>query len=152
MGELETGMNTARSAVFEALKTAGPSREDSLARITLLAQVMDSAFFIPGLNRRIGLDSIIGLVPGVGDAISAALSSYIIWEAHQLGLPRWKIARMIGNVAIDTAVGAIPLAGDLFDVYFKANMRNLRIIHDHLGVPKRGPREIDGTAFHRDER
>jgi hypothetical protein len=145
-------MNAARGTVFEAIKTAGPSREDALARITLLAQLMDSAFFIPGLNRRVGLDSVIGLVPGVGDAISAALSSYIIWEARQLGLPRWKIARMIGNVAVDTAIGAIPLAGDLFDVYFKANMRNLRIIHEHLGVSKRGPREIDGTAVRIEDR
>ena len=145
-------MNATRSAVFEALKTAGPSREDSLARITLLAKLLDNAFVIPGLNRRVGLDSVIGLVPGVGDAISAALASYIIWEARQLGLPRWKIARMIGNVAVDTALGAIPLAGDVFDVFFKANERNMRIIHEHLGTPKRGPRQIDGTAVRVDER
>ncbi len=145
-------MNAARSAVFDTIKAAGPSREDALARITLLAKLMDSAFYIPGLNRRIGLDAVIGLVPGIGDAISAALASYIIWEARQLGLPRWKIARMIGNVAFDTALGAIPLAGDVFDVFFKANERNLRIIHEHLGTPKRGPREIDGTAVRINER
>jgi hypothetical protein len=87
---------------------------------------MDSAFMIPGLNRRVGLDAVLGLVPGVGDALSAALASYIIWEARQLGLPRWKIARMIGNVAVDTAIGVIPFAGDVFDVFFKANERNLR--------------------------
>jgi len=145
-------MNATRGAVFEALKTAGPSREDSLARITLLAKLLDNAFVIPGLNRRVGLDSVIGLVPGVGDAISAALASYIIWEARQLGLPRWKIARMIGNVAVDTALGAVPLAGDVFDIFFKANERNMRIIHDHLGTPKRGPREIDGTAVRIEDR
>jgi hypothetical protein len=138
-------MNTARSAVFDAIKTAGPSRQDAIARITLVAKLMDSAFMIPGLNRRVGLDAVLGLVPGVGDALSAALASYIIWEARQLGLPRWKIARMIGNVAVDTAIGVIPFAGDVFDVFFKANQRNLRIIHDHIGK-KRGPREIDGTA------
>ena len=144
-------MTADRSAVFEAIKAAGPSREDALARITVVAKLMDSAFFIPGLNRRIGLDAVIGLVPGVGDAISAALASYIIWEARQLGLPRWKIARMIGNVAVDTAIGAIPLAGDVFDVFFKANERNLRIIHEHIGK-KHGPREIDGTFTRVDER
>lgn len=144
-------MNAARSAVFDAIKVTGSSREDAIARITLLAQLMDSAFLIPGLNRRVGLDAVIGLVPGVGDAISAALSSYIIWEARRLGLPRWKIARMIGNVAIDTAVGAIPFAGDVFDVFFKSNKRNLRIVHEHLGIAKRGPREIDGTATRIDE-
>ena len=145
-------MPAVRSDLFEAIKAAGPTREDSLARITLLAKLMDSAFVIPGLNRRIGLDAVLGLLPGVGDAISAALASYIIWEARQLGLPRWKIARMVGNVAVDTALGAIPLAGDVFDVFFKANERNLRIIHDHLGTPKRGPKMIDGTAVRVDER
>lgn len=145
-------MPAVRSDLFDAIKAAGPSREDSLARITLLAKLMDSAFVIPGLNRRIGLDAVLGLVPGVGDALSAALASYIIWEARQLGLPRWKIARMVANVAVDTALGAIPLAGDVFDVFFKSNERNLRIIHEHLGTPKRGPKEIEGTAVRIDER
>ena len=70
-------------------------------------------------------------------------------EANEAAI---KIARMIGNVAVDTAIGAIPLAGDVFDVFFKANQRNLRIIHEHLGTPKRGPVEIDGTAVRVDER
>lgn len=145
-------MPAVRSDFFEAIKAAGPSREDSLARITLLAKLLDSAIVIPGLNRRVGLDALLGLVPVVGDAVSAALASYIIWEARQLGLPRWKIARMVGNVAVDTALGAIPLAGDVFDVFFKANERNLRIINDHLGVTKRGPKVIDGTAVRINER
>jgi hypothetical protein len=144
-------MNAARDAVFDALKATGRSRADSLARITALATLMDNAFVIPGINRRIGLDAIIGLVPGFGDAISAAISGYIIWEARQLGLPRWKIVRMIGNVALDTAVGAIPFAGDVFDAAFKSNMRNLRIIQNHLGI-KRGPQEIDGVAVRVGER
>jgi len=145
-------MNAARSAVFDAIKTAGPGREDAIARITLVAKLMDSAFLVPGLKRRVDLDAVLGLEPGVGDVLSAALASYIIWEARQLGLPRWKIARMIGNLAMDTAIGAIPLAGDVFDVFFKANERNLRIIHDHLGTPKRGPKEIDGVAVRIEER
>ena len=140
-----------RASLFEAIKVAGPTKSDSVARITLLARLLDSAFLIPGLNRRVGVDALLGLVPGVGDAVSAALASYIIWEARQLGLPRWKIARMIGNVAVDTAIGAVPFAGDLFDVFFKSNQRNLRIIHEHLGLPKHGPREIDGTAVRVDE-
>jgi hypothetical protein len=139
-------MNTARSAVFDAIKTAGPTQADAIARVTLVAKLLDNAVMIPGF------DAVLGLVPGIGDMISAALASYIIWEARQLGLPRWKIVRMIGNVAVDTAIGAIPLAGDVFDVFFKANQRNLRIIHEHLGTPKRGPREIDGTAVRVEER
>jgi Domain of unknown function (DUF4112) len=145
-------MNTARSAVFDAIKTAGPTQADAIARVTLVAKLLDNAVMIPGLNRRVGFDAVLGLVPGIGDMVSAALASYIIWEARQLGLPRWKIVRMIGNVAVDTAIGAIPLAGDVFDVFFKANQRNLRIIHEHLGTPKRGPREIDGTAVRVEER
>ena len=140
-------MHASRISAFETLKAAGPTREDSLARLTLLAKLLDSAFLIPGINRRVGFDAVIGLVPGIGDAISTILASYIIWEARQLGLPRWKIARMMGNVAVDTAIGAVPLVGDAFDLFFKANERNLRIIHEHLGTPKRGPKEIDGTAI-----
>jgi hypothetical protein len=136
-------MKASHTGVFEALKAAGPTQADSIARITALTKLLDSAFLIPGLNRRVGIDAVIGLVPGIGDAISTLLASYIIWEARQLGIPRWKLARMIGNVAVDTAIGAIPVAGDAFDLFFKANERNLRIINEHL---KRGPREIEGTA------
>jgi Domain of unknown function (DUF4112) len=92
---------------------------------------------------------VLGLVPGIGDAISAALAGYIIWEARQLGLPRWKIARMLGNLAVDTAIGAIPVAGDAFDLVFKANERNLRIVMEHL---KRSSKEIEGTAIRLGER
>ncbi len=144
-------MNAAQGAPFDITRIRDRDQVDAVARVTMVARLLDSAFLIPGINRRVGLDSVIGLVPGIGDAVSAVLASYIIWEARGLGLPRRKIARMIGNVAVDTAIGAIPLAGDFFDVYFKSNERNLRIIHEHLGMPKRGPREIDGTAFRRDE-
>jgi hypothetical protein len=149
-------MNASRAAFFETVKASGPTATDSLARITLLANLMDNAFVIPGLNRRIGFDALIGAVPVVGDAITAAVSSYIIWEARQLGLPRWKIARMLGNVAVDTAIGVIPFAGDVFDVFFRANMRNLRIIQDHLDRGSTGrrrpPTTIDGTAVRVGER
>lgn len=144
-------MNAAQGAPFDITRIRDRDQVDAVARVTMVARLLDSAFLIPGINRRVGLDSVIGLVPGIGDAVSAVLASYIIWEARGLGLPRRKIARMIGNVAVDTAIGAIPLAGDFFDVYFKSNERNLRIIHEHLGMPKRGPREIDGTAFRRGE-
>jgi hypothetical protein len=138
-------MNASRTTGFEAFKATGMSQADSIARVTAVAKFLDSAFVIPGTNRRFGMDAVIGLVPGVGDLISALLASYIIWEARQLGLPRWKIARMVANVAFDTALGAIPVAGDVFDVFFKANHRNVRIIQDHVGR-RRGPRDIDGTA------
>src|SRR3954451_18376990 len=138
-------MNASRSSAFEALKATGASQADSVARVAAVAKFLDGAFVIPGTNRRFGMDAVIGLIPGIGDLLSALLASYIIWEARQLGLPRWKIARMVANVAFDTALGAIPLAGDVFDVFFKANQRNVRIIQDHVGR-RHGPREIDGTA------
>src|SRR5215204_3273588 len=145
-------MAASHTEFFEALKSAGPTQADSVARLEALATLLDSAFIIPGTKQRVGIDALLGLIPGIGDLVSTALASYIIWEAKQLGLPRWKIARMIGNVAVDTAIGAIPFAGDVFDVVFKSNQRNLRIIHEHLGTPKRGPKEIDGTAVRIEER
>src|SRR3712207_3413491 len=98
---------------FDAIKAAGPSRADSVARLEALSRLLDSAFPIPGTNQRIGIDALLGLIPGIGDLVSTALASYLIWEAKQLGLPRWKVARMIGNVAVDTAVGAVPLVGEI---------------------------------------
>lgn len=100
-------------------------------RIEAMEKLLEGMFHVPGLGR-VGLDSIVGLVPVVGDLVSAALGSYIIWEARNLGLPKWKLWRMAGNLAFDTAVGAVPVAGDLFDVLFKSNTRNLKIVRRHL--------------------
>jgi hypothetical protein len=138
-------MAVTRTAVFEAIKGTGPSRTDTLARLDALATLMDSAVAIPGTRLRLGLDSLIGLVPGIGDIASAVISSYIVWEARQLGLPRWKIARMIGNVALDTTVGAIPLVGDVLDVFFKSNRRNLKILRDHLERERVGQPDQNGV-------
>lgn len=119
-------------------------------RIEMLSRLMDDVFTLPGTNMRIGLDAIIGLVPVLGDLISQAVSSYLIWEARRIGVSRLTIARMIGNSALDTVVGFIPFAGDAFDMAFKANMKNLKLLKAHL--EKRGIRPsadglvIDGTA------
>ena len=125
-------MPQSRTAFSAGFSAASPSRTESVARLEQLSTLLDSAFKVPGTNVRLGLDSLIGLVPGIGDLVSTAVSSYIIWEARRLGLPRWKIARMIGNVALDTTIGAVPLFGDVADVFFKANRRNMRIIREHL--------------------
>jgi len=123
----------------EVILPGGESRDAALQRVDALARLMDSAFVIPGLNLRVGLDSLIGLVPGVGDAVTTAVGAYIVYEARRLGLPKHKIARMIGNVAFDSVLGAVPLAGDVFDVFFKSNTRNLRILREHLeGEARRG--------------
>lgn len=101
-------------------------------RVEAMEHLLERSLILPGINRPIGLDAIIGLVPVVGDFITGAMGAYIIWEARNLGMPRWKLLGMAGNVAFDTAVGAVPLAGDLFDFMFRSNTRNLRMIKKHL--------------------
>ena len=140
-----------RGGAFERYDHA--AMDASVARIEALARVMDSAFTLPGSTIRVGLDAVIGLVPVIGDLISQAVASYIIWEARRLGVSRWTLARMIANSAVDTVIGAIPLVGDVFDVGFRANMRNLALLKAHLqkahlqkaGVAQRGT-TIDGLA------
>ena len=118
-----------RSADFAAM---GSTREERLARIDGLARLLDTAFIIPGTGIRFGLDALIGLVPGIGDAITTAMALYIVNEARALGAPPLLIARMVANVALDGIVGAVPLLGDVFDVAFRANRRNMRLLRDHL--------------------
>ena len=101
-------------------------------RVEALEQILERAFVIPGTNYRVGLDAVVGLIPIAGDLISAAMSSYMIWEARNLGLPKWKLWRMGGNVAFDTAIGIVPFLGDALDLAFRSNTRNLRIIKAHL--------------------
>lgn len=101
-------------------------------RVELMEKLLERSFIIPGINRSVGLDSIIGLVPVVGDIVAAVMGAYILWEARNLGMSKLQLARMAANVGIDTALGAVPLAGDLFDFLYRSNSRNLRIIKKHL--------------------
>jgi hypothetical protein len=103
-----------------------------LARIDALSRLLDTAFVIPGTNIRFGLDALIGLIPGIGDAITTAMSLYIVNEARALGAPRVLIARMLANVALDGLVGAVPILGDAFDVAFRANRRNMALLLGHF--------------------
>ena len=93
-----------------------------------LARVLDTAIGIPGTKLRVGLDALLGLIPGAGDALSAALSGYIVLAAARAGASRPVLLRMIGNVVFDTVVGSIPILGDLFDVAFRANSRNVALL------------------------
>lgn len=110
----------------------GISREDRLARIDTLATLLDTVFILPGTNVRFGLDALIGLVPGIGDAVTTAMSLYIVHEARQLGAPRYLLLRMLANVALDGIVGAVPVVGDAFDVMWRANRRNVHLLQDWL--------------------
>jgi uncharacterized protein DUF4112 len=120
------------------------SVEASLARLEALAKLMDGAFVIPGTTIRFGLDGIIGLIPVAGDLLAGLVSSYLIWEAKQLGAPRWLIARMLANTLLDTAVGSVPVFGDAFDVLFRANMKNMALLRRYL--ERKGYR-MGGTLF-----
>ncbi len=108
-------------------------RDASHRRLRRLARLMDSAITVPVLRLRIGADAVLGLVPGVGDALAGAVGAYLIYEAHRLGAPRSALARMAFNLALDTAVGAIPVAGDIWDFFFRANDRNMQILARHVG-------------------
>jgi hypothetical protein len=106
------------------------SRGARIARIDALATLLDTALVIPGTGMRFGLDALIGLFPVVGDIITTALSLFIVQEAYQLGAPGHVIARMLGNVALDGVFGAVPLVGDAFDVLWRANRRNVRLLRE----------------------
>jgi len=108
------------------------AHKERLERLDALASFMDSAIVIPGTNIRFGADALIGLVPGIGDAISAGVSCLIVLEARRMGAPAHVIGRMVGNIALDGLAGAIPLIGDLFDVAFRANLRNMRLLRSHF--------------------
>lgn len=108
-------------------------REASFRRLRHIAKLLDSSVVIPGIGVRIGADAILGLVPGIGDMAMGLVGAYLIYEAHRLGAPKTAIARMIGNVAMDTAIGAIPFVGDIWDFFFRSNDRNMQILAKHVG-------------------
>ena len=104
-------------------------------RITLLARLMDDLVPLPGTRRRVGLDAVVGLIPGVGDLATAAIGAWIIAEARRFGLPGPVIGRMVVNLVVDLVVGAVPILGDLFDVAFRSNRRNLELFRHHATSP-----------------
>lgn len=104
------------------------TREQRFARLEALGNLLDMAFIVPGTNVRYGLDGLIGLVPIIGDIVTTAISLWVVREARSLGAPRYLVARMLANVAIDGVVGVVPVVGDAFDVAFKANVRNIRML------------------------
>jgi hypothetical protein len=108
------------------------SKRAAIDRLDALSKLFDTAFLVPGTNIRFGIESIMRLVPGIGDAAASALSCYLLYEAHRLDVPKSVFARMAANVAIEGVIGAVPLVGDLFDVGFRANRRNVRILRDHF--------------------
>jgi hypothetical protein len=104
-----------------------------MERLRRLAWLIDAVGRVPGTRFRFGINSVIGLAPGVGDAVLALISLYFVYEVAALGLPRRKLAKMLWNIAVEAVFGAVPLLGDFFDVVWKANLRNVDIIDRHFG-------------------
>jgi hypothetical protein len=107
--------------------------EQVLRRLDRFAHMSDSAYRIPIIGRRIGLDGLVGLVPGIGDGVTALAALYPVIEAWRLGVPKALLLRMLANIGTDSVLGAVPIAGDLFDFAFKANRRNVALLRRHLG-------------------
>lgn len=130
--------------VAKALPAMGSDPHSIRKRVEALELVLERAFHIPGTKIPVGLDSIVGLIPVVGDLVTAAMGAYLVWEARNLGMSKWKLVRMTANVGIDTALGAVPLVGDAFDFVWRSNSKNLKIIKKHLDKHHPGTRVIDG--------
>jgi hypothetical protein len=120
------------SAYSSAFPPFTADAQARLTRLRRLAWLIDGVFRIPGMRFRFGLNSIVGLLPGGGDVVLGLISLYIIYEAAQLGVPRAKLMRMLGNVVLEVVVGSVPIVGDLFDMALKANLRNIAIVEEHL--------------------
>ena len=120
--------------------SAAPPRPDDhvrgqqahLAELAQLATLLDSRYRIPGTPWRFGIDAILGLVPGIGDTLAALPALYLIWRAKQLGVPKGLLLRMIANVGVDTVFGSVPIAGNVFDLFFKASRRNVALLRRHI--------------------
>lgn len=118
-------------------------------RVEAMEKLLERLFVIPGTKRQVGLDVILDLVPVVGDAVAAALGAYIIWEARNLGMSKWQISRMAGNVGFDFLLGLIPWVGAIPDFFFRSNTRNLRMIKRHLEKHHAGTATIEGQVTRR---
>jgi hypothetical protein len=118
-------------------------------RVEAMEKLLERMFVIPGINRPIGLDVILDLIPGVGDVAAAALGAYIVWEAKNLGMSKAQMTRMAGNVGVDFLLGLIPWVGAIPDFFFRSNTRNLKLIRRHLDKHHAGTAIIDGEVTRR---
>jgi hypothetical protein len=115
-----------------SLNDASFRASEARARLDILARFLDSAVRVPGTNIRFGADALLNLIPGVGTLTSKGMSAYLIWEARRLGVPMSTLLRMVGNVGLDFVISAIPLVGWVGDVFYRANLRNMGLLREHL--------------------
>lgn len=129
-------MKTIRPEQMEQIRAAMPALSNDPAairqRVEMMEQLLERSFTLPGVGRKVGLDFVLGLVPVLGDVITGAMGLYIVWEARNLGMSKFQLARMAANVGFDSLIGAAPLVGDAFDFFWRSNSRNLKIIRKHL--------------------
>jgi len=130
----------------EGRERGGAEKQAVEARLERLAWFLDSSVPVPGTRWSLGFDSLIGLIPGIGDAVGAAISLYLVFEAHRLGVSRATLLRMLGNVGLEVVVGAVPVIGDLFDAYFKANQRNVDLIRGRTAGNRDARSEFETDA------
>jgi hypothetical protein len=114
-------------------------------RIDHAERLLEGLVTIPLINRKVGLDVLLDVVPGVGPLAATAMGGWIVWEARNLGMSKWQLARMAGNVGIDLALSAIPWLGAIPDFFFRSNSRNLRMVHRHLDRHHPALATIDGN-------
>lgn len=117
------------------MKTSLPAQQVSkLTKLRRISRLLDNAIAIPGTKIRFGLDPILGLLPGGGDTITGGIAAYIVVEAARMGVPRNILYQMVGNIVLDSLAGTIPVVGDLFDVGWKANIRNIELLEKHVDI------------------
>ena len=121
-----------------SIDTANKSQAASLRRLRRISHLLDNAIPIPGTKHRIGLDPILGLIPGGGDLLGSVFAGYVVFKSAQMGVPQETLLKMAANIVFDTVAGTVPVAGDLFDVAWKANVKNIELLDAHLGSPEQG--------------
>jgi uncharacterized protein DUF4112 len=124
---------------------SGEERRAAFERLDRIASLLDIAFVMPGTNVHFGVEAVLRLVPGIGDAAASLLSCYLLYEARRLGVPKLLVARMAANVAFEGLIGTVPLLGDAFDVYFRANRRNIALLRRHFEGPPDDLRQAERT-------
>jgi hypothetical protein len=143
---------TDRRDPFERIAPQLPTGRDPASvrlRLETMERLLERAFVVPGTNYRVGLDAVVGLVPVLGDLITTAMGAWIVWEARNLGMSKFHLVRMGGNVALDTIIGAVPFVGDAFDFVFRSNTRNIRILKRWLDKHHPETRVIEGEVVAR---
>jgi hypothetical protein len=134
---------------FDALANqlpVGRDPESVRRRVEGMETLLERLFVVPGINRPVGLDVILDVLPVAGDIVAAALGAWIVWEARNLGMPKWHIARMAGNVGVDFLLGAIPFVGAIPDFFFRSNSRNLKIVRRWLDKHHPATRTVEGEV------